>query len=210
MLPATSALRCWLTTPCLVLGAALCQPSVLAAPPASCMRCADESCPQCAAPAVERPPSWVFSRSTYSHAPETGARVAQYQRRPAVEELPDPRLVTSGYRRTRTDLRGADGSIDSNYQVQSWGNGRGGLDAEWERFHDAWRQSFLSGGYYNGPGFAPGFGHQPGFGYGPSPGFGYGPGPGFGPGAGYGYGRPVYPHGVPQQPPHSGGGPHQP
>jgi hypothetical protein len=102
-------------------------------------------------------PSWVFLRSQYSHDPATGARVAQYERIPPVEPLPDPRLVTSGYRRVRSNLRGTDGSIDSAYSVSSYGNGRGGLDAEWERFHDAWLQSFTAGGnssYQQAP-FAP-------------------------------------------------------
>lgn len=140
-------------------------------------------------------PSWIFDRSTFSHDPATGARVAQYERHAPVEELPDPRLVTSGYRRTRTNIRGADGSVDSYYQVQSYGNGRGGLDAEWERFHDAWRQSYTAGGYYNGPGYgAPGYG----YGYGP----GYGAGFGYGPGYGYGY-PPVHPHPSPYHHPHT-------
>jgi hypothetical protein len=95
------------------------------------------------------PPSWIFRRSQYTHDPATGARVAQYDRTPPVEPLPDPRLVTSGYRRTRTNLRGPDGSLDSSYTVSSYGNGRGGLDAEWERFHDAWLQSFTAGGTFN-------------------------------------------------------------
>jgi hypothetical protein len=94
-------------------------------------------------------PSWIFRRSQYSHDPATGARVAQYDRIPPVEPLPDPRLVTSGYRRVRSNLRGIDGSIDSAYSVSSYGNGRGGLDAEWERFHDAWLQSYTAGGTFN-------------------------------------------------------------
>ncbi|MEM6330767.1 MAG: hypothetical protein AAF790_11005 [Planctomycetota bacterium] len=94
------------------------------------------------------PPSWVFAPSTYTHDPVTGARVAQYQRVAPVEELADQRMVTSRYRRIRTTLRGADGSVDSTYEVQNFGNGRGGLDAEWERFHDAWRQSLLSGSFF--------------------------------------------------------------
>ena len=98
--------------------------------------------------AVAGEPSWIFRKSQFSHDPHTGARVAQYSRIPPVEPLPDPRLVTSGYRRTRTNLRGVDGSIDSYYSVSSYGNGRGGLDAEWERFHDAWLQSYTAGGYY--------------------------------------------------------------
>ena len=35
------------------------------------------------------------------------------------------------------------GSFDTYYEVQAWGNGRGGIDAEWERFHDAWKESYL-------------------------------------------------------------------
>lgn len=150
-----------------------------------------------------KPASWVFKRSTFTHNPETGARVAQYDRHAPVEELPDPRLVTSGYRRTRTNLRGADGSVDSYYQVQSWGNGRGGLDAEWERFHDAWQGSYLSGGYYQGAvpyGYGGGYGFGGGYGYGgfggPGGGFGNVPGggsPGFGGVFAPGYLAPRYP-----------------
>lgn len=94
-------------------------------------------------------PSWIFAPSTYTHDPETGARVAQFARPAPVEPLDDPRIVTSRYRRVRTDLRGTDGSYDTTYDVQSWGNGRGGLDAEWQNFHDMWKQSFLTGGFYN-------------------------------------------------------------
>ena len=153
--------------------------------------------------------SWIFARSRYSHDPDTGARVAQYQRRMAVEPLPDQRAVTSGYRRSRAVLRGADGASDTTYQVQSYGNGRGGPDAEWERFHDAWRGATVAGGNfyardaggygYGGPGY--GYGRSgldygyPGYGYG-HPGFG-GPGvggPGFAPpGRGPGGRRPFVP-----------------
>jgi hypothetical protein len=144
-------------------------------------------------------PSWIFRRSTYSHDPYTGARVAQYMRTPPVEPLDDPRLVTSRYRRSRTNLRGTQGSNDTYYEVQAWGNGRGGIDAEWERFHDAWKESYLSGGFYNqGPGSAPwGWsGGHPGGWFGP--GFGVG-GPGFGvPGGGFpGHGGPGF--GLPAQ-----------
>lgn len=139
-------------------------------------------------------PSWIFRQSTYTHDPMTGARVAQYMRTPPVEPLDDERAVTSRYRRSRTNLRGADGSIDTYYEVQAWGNGRGGIDAEWERFHDAWKESYLQNGYYNqqpaygqpwgrgghGNGWGgPGWGQQ-------GPGWG-GPGPG---GGGWGNGGP--------------------
>ena len=66
-----------------------------------------------------------------------------------VEPLPDQRNVTSGYRRTQTNIRGIDGSFDQSYQVQNWANGRGGLDAEWERVNDAWQQAYLTGGSYS-------------------------------------------------------------
>ena len=131
-------------------------------------------------------PSWIFRRGTYTHDPYTGARVAQFQRTPPVEPLDDQRMVTSRYRRSRTNLRGIDGSIDTYYEVQAWGNGRGGIDAEWERFHDAWKESILSGGYYNqgaafGPGgYGPGYGGFPGHGF---PGYGY---PGYGAPPGFG------------------------
>lgn len=125
-----------------------------------------------AAPQAE---SWVFARGRYTHDPDTGGRVAQYAMKPPVEPLPDPRAITSGYTRTRSVLRGADGSASTSYRVQSYGNGRGGMDAEWERFHDAWRGSTTSGGTYQVL---------------PYGGYGYGNGSGFGNG---GYGGGFYP-----------------
>ncbi len=86
-------------------------------------------------------------------------------------------------------MRSAQGSQETYYEVQSWGNGRAGLDSEWERFHDAWKESFLQGGYFNqgpGSGFGNGFGN--GYGNGFSGQFGYG---GYG-GPGYGYGNTGY------------------
>lgn len=151
----------------------------------------------------EAGPSWVFAPSTYTNDPMTGARVAQYERKTPVEPLDDERNVTSSYRRTRTNIRGTDGSTDTYYQVQAWGNGRGGLDAEWERFHDAWKEAYLSGGYYSsqsGPsGYGPGYGYgNPGYGYGGwgpgngGPGWGNGPGPGNWNGPSNGWGGPGY------------------
>jgi hypothetical protein len=94
--------------------------------------------------------SWVFKRSTYTNDPETGARVGQYARIEPVEPLDDQRLVTSSYRRMRSENRGRDGSIDTTYVVQGWGNGGGGIDAEWQMFNDVWKESILSGSFYNG------------------------------------------------------------
>jgi hypothetical protein len=151
--------------------------------------------------AASAPPSWIFRRSTFTHDPYTGARVAQYMRTPPVEPLDDERNFTSRYRRSRLNVRGHDGSSDTYYEVQAWGVGRGGIDAEWERFHDAWKESILSGGYYNfnqGGGYGP---WQYGGGY---PAGGYAPGYGF---PGYGYPAPGYP-GQGYGPPWYGGPPH--
>lgn len=129
-----------------------------------------------AAPYAPQADSWVFARGRYTHDPVTGARVAQYEEVAPVEPLPDQRLVTSGYSRSRTVLRGADGSASTYYRVTSFGNGRGGLDAEWERFHDAWRGSTVGGGAFGGFGYGfPGYGY--GGGYAP---YGGGGGPGWG------------------------------
>jgi hypothetical protein len=137
---------------------------------------------------ADEQPSWIFAHSTYTHDPYSGARVAQYMRTPPVEPLDDERNFTSRYRRSRTNLRGNDGSVDTYYEVQQWGNGRGGLDAEWERFHQAWKESILSGGYYNqSPGYGP-WGGSGGYGFG-NPGFGF---PGYGYPPGYHHGGPPY------------------
>lgn len=117
--------------------------------------------------------SWVFKRSTFTNDPVTGARVAQYSRKAPVEPLDDQRAVTSSYRRTRTVNNGRDGSIDTSYQVQAWGQGGGELGAQWQMFGDVWKESILSGSFYNGSQA-----------YGPWPAYGYG-GPGYG-GPGYG------------------------
>jgi hypothetical protein len=165
-----------------------------------CESCQPVACVGPACVADDAPPSWVFRRSTYTHDPLTGARVAQYMRIPPVEPLEDERNVTSRYRRSRTTLRGADGSSDTYYEVQAWGNGRGGLDAEWERFHDAWKESYLQGGYYNGPVYGGGYPGPWGYGNG---GYGY---PGYGFPGGWGGPGNWGPHG--RWPNHGGHGQH--
>jgi hypothetical protein len=127
--------------------------------------------------------SWIFDHGTYTHDPCSGARVGQYARIPPVEALADQRLVTSRYLCSRLNLRGMDGSLDTYYEVQAWGNDFGGLDAQWERFHDAWKESYMRGPYTTyrpyGPWFYGGFA-------------GPGPAPRV-PGYGYGYGPPAAP-----------------
>lgn len=94
--------------------------------------------------------SWVFRRSTYTNDPETGARVGQYARKDPVEPLDDQRLVTSSYRRMRSENRGRDGSMDTTYVVQAWGTGGGELGAQWQMFNDVWKEAILSGSFFNG------------------------------------------------------------
>jgi hypothetical protein len=153
----------------------------------------------CAAVAYPYPenegPSWIFRPSTYTHDPYTGARVAQYMRTPPVEPLEDERAITSRYRRSRTNLRGTDGSFDTYYEVQAWGNGRGGIDAEWERFHNAWKESYLQNGFYNQ---SPAWGSPWNRGV-PSYGHGY-------PGNGYPGGHGVWGQGGGNNPPNGPGG----
>lgn len=129
----------------------------------------------CACVVRQPPTSWIFQPGRYTHDPASGNRVAQYMRGPAIEPLDDPRDVTSGYARSRMVLRGPDGSIDTYYRVRNYGNGFGGLDAEWERAHDAYRGAPLFGGFGAAfPGYAPWWGF-PAYGYGHRPGFpGYG------------------------------------
>ncbi|TWT86924.1 hypothetical protein Mal64_37540 [Pseudobythopirellula maris] len=133
--------------------------------------------------------SWVFRPSHYSHSPETGERVGQYAQVAWVEPLDDPRDTVSRYRTTRTRLRGANGSNDTWYEVQKFGNRRGGFDAEWERGFDAtlttldalrpFRRNpwlFSGGGYGYGAGYGGGYGYGAGYGgvggYGPyAPGY---------------------------------------
>jgi len=154
-----------------------------------------------AAPLQPQSDSWIFAPSRYSHDHQSGVRVAQYTAKPPIEPLPDQRAISSGYARTRTVLRGPDGNVSTYYQVKNYGNDRGGMDAEWERFHDAWRGSTVAGGSFAGGGFGvqpygfggfqgggfPGGGFTgggfPGGGY-PGGGYqgGYGPGRDFGPG----------------------------
>ncbi|MEO0531247.1 MAG: hypothetical protein AAF266_11835 [Planctomycetota bacterium] len=90
----------------------------------------------CAGDAVAQG-SWAFAPGAYTHDQRTGTRTAQYASHEPVEGLPDPRLTVSRYWRTRTNLRGADGSQDTIYEVRSFGNTLGGFDAQRERGFDA-------------------------------------------------------------------------
>ncbi len=138
---------------------------------------------------------WIFAPSRFSHSRATGNRVVQHTPLPAPAALPETADITSGYRKTRINLRGPDGTLDAYYRVQNFSAPAGGIDAQWERFDDAWRADYLQGGALTSyPAY--GFGGLPSYG-GPYGGPGY-PGPGYGgpyggPGYGYpGYGGPGY------------------
>jgi len=128
--------------------------------------------------------SWIFRQGRYSHDRRTGDRVIQYAPAPPIAALPDSRPYSSGYRRSRTVQRGADGTVTEYTHVDNWGNDRGGLDAQWERFNRVWQNSELQGGFgtnrffphrrfgtFVDPRFGPGLpadrfpGYGPGYGY---------------------------------------------
>src|SRR3954447_17640097 len=71
-----------------------------AASESPCEACLQQTSPPQTCVAEESAPSWIFRRSTYTHDPETGARVAQYMRIRPVEPLEDERNVTSRYSRS--------------------------------------------------------------------------------------------------------------
>ena len=73
--------------------------------------------------------SWIFRPSRYTHDPETGERVSQYTRRQPAYVRTDPTYMQSGYRHSRSTLRGIGGSIDRRHTVETWGAGGCGCDS---------------------------------------------------------------------------------
>ena len=110
--------------------------------------------------------TWVFQHGRYSHDHVTGARVAQYAPLPRIRQLADTSSFSSGYHRTRVQIRGTDGSVDTYNRVENYGNNRGGIDAEWERYNDVWQRSVLAGGYSRGYSTGNRYSNSPSYGYG--------------------------------------------
>ena len=107
----------------------------------------------------------MFAPAAFTHDPRTGARTTQYADHEPVDPLPDPAQTVSRYWRTRTNLRGADGSSDTIYEVRSFGNTLGGFDAQRERGFDASLQTLRAlRPFRNNPYLF--FGGLQGFGYG--------------------------------------------
>ena len=88
---------------------------------------------------------WFFQPSRYTHDPVKGERVAQYAPgvTPYAREVPN--FVESGYRHTRTSIRGADRTADHMHVVQTWGLG------EQIRPYGEWQRPYRAGATPYGP-----------------------------------------------------------
>jgi hypothetical protein len=140
--------------------------------------------------------SWIFQPSYYSHSPETGQRVVQYQpEQPAIAPF-DPTYQESGYRQSTASIR-VGNSSDHIHVVQTWGQGEnirpygewlfpyragatpygpwGNPQGPWTLPFDSWQNPFALGQMQQGP-----------WGYGMGQGWpGQGPAGQRGPGAGW-------------------------
>ncbi len=89
--------------------------------------------------------SWIFQPSTYSHDPQTGTRVTQYQAEPPVYGPADSTYQQSAYIHKRTALWGVDGSVERRHYVETWGAG------EAIRPYGEWEYPFRAGATPYGP-----------------------------------------------------------
>ncbi|NQT38337.1 MAG: hypothetical protein HQ581_12645 [Planctomycetes bacterium] len=97
------------------------------------------------APATASAAAWAFHKATFSHDPETGEQVRQFVPVEPVYVRVDPTYEKSGYRHTRSSLRGADGSADRLHVVETWGRGRS------IRPYGEWQFPFRAGATPYGP-----------------------------------------------------------
>ena len=89
--------------------------------------------------------SWIFRPSNYTHDPDGGQRVSQHTRKQAAYVQIDPTYTRSGYRHTRSTLRGIGGSVDRRHIVETWGAG------ETIRPYGEWQYPFRAGATPYGP-----------------------------------------------------------
>jgi hypothetical protein len=71
-----------------------------------------------AAPAAAA--DWILAPSTYTHDPQTGARVSQYAPVPPVYVQTRGDYLKSGYRHNRSSILSGDGA-DNQHIVEQWG-----------------------------------------------------------------------------------------
>jgi hypothetical protein len=139
-------------------------------------------------PAVADEASWIFRPSYYSHSPETGDRVVQYQEEQPVYARVDPTYQESGYRHIESNIQ-VGNSADHFHVVQTWGQGDqirpygewqfpfragatpygpwGNPQGPWTLPFDSWRNPYGLGQLPRGPWqFGPGFGPVDGSGRG--------------------------------------------
>jgi hypothetical protein len=63
---------------------------------------------------------WILAPSTFTHDPQTGARVSQFAQVPPVYVQTRPDYIKSGYRHNRSSIYAGDGS-DNQHIVEQWG-----------------------------------------------------------------------------------------
>ena len=88
--------------------------------------------------------SWIFQPGPYSHSAETGERVVQFAALPAPTRPFDATYVQSGYRHSRTTIRGG-AAADHLHRVETWGAG------ERIRPYGEWLRPFREGATPFGP-----------------------------------------------------------
>ncbi len=124
---------------------------------------------------------WMFAPSKYTHNSQTGERVTQYSPIGPFYIYPHPNYVKSGYRHTRSTLRGQN-SVDQMHIVEEWGRPVRPY-GEWQYPYRPYSVPYNAWGpnYYVTPwpyygsnnALLPGHG-QAGYGYGGNPGHGSG------------------------------------
>ncbi len=87
---------------------------------------------------------WIFLRSSFTHDPATGRRVAQYARPKTPYVRDDGTFRQSAYRHHRSTIR-AGGSADRLHVVETWGEG------ETIRPYGEWQRPFREGATPYGP-----------------------------------------------------------
>lgn len=87
---------------------------------------------------------WIFGPGRYSHAPNTGERVVQYEQPKPAYVPQDPTYMESGYRQKRSGLQ-VGGSYDYRHVVQTWGEG------EYIRPYGEWLYPYREGATPYGP-----------------------------------------------------------